>query len=156
MTANTVKHDAHDPAKHFIPKHPEKYKGTYPIVCRSSWERAFCMMVDTNVNIVQWASEPERIPYTDPITKKQKVYIFHGTNDGVILPESSVKLKDFYQSFGVSPKTHLTSAAAHGFPSTAGTWPCSQTGSPYMVNCWINGAEEIFRHFWGDKSKLFP
>lgn len=75
MTANTTKHDAFDIRKHYMPRYPTKYKGTYPIVCRSQWERAFCMMCDTNVNIIQWASEPERIPYPDPLSNKQKIYI---------------------------------------------------------------------------------
>lgn len=64
------------PAKvNYRPKHPEKYKGSYPIVSRSSWETSFMDFCDLNQNVLEWASEPLKIPYSDPITGTQKVYI---------------------------------------------------------------------------------
>ncbi len=64
------------PAKReYHPQNPEKYVGTYPIISRSSWEYDFCVQCDLNPNVVQWASEPEKIPYRDPLTGNQKVYI---------------------------------------------------------------------------------
>lgn len=74
MADNTKKHDSDNKPK-YIPKYPNKYKGVYPIVCRSRWEEYFCRMADLNVNVVEWASEPYRIPYPCPITKKQSIYI---------------------------------------------------------------------------------
>lgn len=65
----------------FKPKHPEKYKGTYPITMRSSWEVLFAKKCDLMDDVVEWASEPVKIPYTDPtrLTKnnapKQSIYI---------------------------------------------------------------------------------
>ena len=32
----------------FIPKFPKKYKGKYPIVIRSEWERMFAQYIDLN------------------------------------------------------------------------------------------------------------
>ena len=43
--------------------------------CRSSWETTFCMFCDNNPSIQQWASEPVKIPYRDPLTGKQTVYV---------------------------------------------------------------------------------
>tara|TARA_B100000745_G_C20146537_1_gene393177 strand:- start:235 stop:798 length:564 start_codon:yes stop_codon:yes gene_type:complete len=50
----------------FIPRHPNKYKGSYPIILRSSWEVAFAQYCDLHENVLQWASEPVQIPYHNP------------------------------------------------------------------------------------------
>lgn len=59
----------------FTPKSPDKYVGPYPIVSRSSWETQFMMELDTNENCIAWAWESEKIPYTNPETNRQSIYI---------------------------------------------------------------------------------
>ena len=59
----------------FIPSNPQKYVGTYPIIYRSSWELTVCKMCDGHQNIIQWASEPVKIPYRNPLTGKHTVYV---------------------------------------------------------------------------------
>ena len=56
-------------------KNPEKYVGSKPPFCRSSWETTFCAFCDNNPSIQQWASESVRIPYRDPLTGKGTVYV---------------------------------------------------------------------------------
>jgi len=56
-------------------KNPEKYVGTKLPYCRSSWETTFCMFCDNNPSVQQWASEPVKIPYKDPLTGKATVYV---------------------------------------------------------------------------------
>jgi hypothetical protein len=56
-------------------RNPEKYVGNGPPRYRSSWEIAFMTFCDNNPSIEQWASEPVRIPYRDPLTGKQTVYV---------------------------------------------------------------------------------
>jgi TnsA endonuclease N terminal len=56
-------------------KNPEKYVGIKLPYCRSSWETTFCMFCDNNPSIQQWASEPVKIPYRDPLTGKPTVYV---------------------------------------------------------------------------------
>jgi len=56
-------------------KNSEKYVGTKPPFCRSSWETTFCMFCDNNPSVQQWASESVKIPYKDPLTGKQTVYV---------------------------------------------------------------------------------
>ncbi len=64
------------PQKHeFKPMNPEKYIGDYPIISRSSWEWEFMKMCDDLSTIITWASEPHAIPYRDPVTGLQKLYI---------------------------------------------------------------------------------
>lgn len=56
-------------------RNPEKYVGTRLPIYRSSWEMTFMMFCDNNPSIQQWSSEPVRIPYRDPLTGKQTVYV---------------------------------------------------------------------------------
>lgn len=56
-------------------KHPEKYIGSHPPIYRSSWEMTFCAFCDNNPAVQEWASEPVKIPYRDPLTGRHTVYI---------------------------------------------------------------------------------
>jgi hypothetical protein len=52
-----------------------KYVGNGVPKFRSSWEWAFMNFCDGNDNILQWASEPVRIPYRHPLTGKMTTYV---------------------------------------------------------------------------------
>ena len=56
-------------------KNPQKYVGKNNPKYRSGWEHAFMRFCDTNDNILQWASESINIPYRNPITGKQSIYV---------------------------------------------------------------------------------
>jgi len=58
----------------FTPNTPEKYKGRYPIVIRSSWEKAFCQWCDSNPMVIKWSSESIAIPYYDPVKRRRRRY----------------------------------------------------------------------------------
>ena len=60
--------------KQYIPRHTEKYCGTYPIVCRSSWEYRMCEWLDYNNSVAKWSSESHRIPYFDPTSNSNRIY----------------------------------------------------------------------------------
>jgi hypothetical protein len=50
----------------FKPKNPNKYKGDIKNICfRSSYELKVMKVFDDNPNVLEWASEPFAIPYTD-------------------------------------------------------------------------------------------
>jgi len=59
----------------FVPKNPEKYVGTGNIRYRSSWEMVFMQFCDNNEKVLQWASESVQIPYRNPLTGKQTIYV---------------------------------------------------------------------------------
>jgi len=59
----------------FTMKHPEKYIGTKMPTYRSSWELTFMNFCDNNKSIQKWASEAVQIPYRDPLTQRQTVYV---------------------------------------------------------------------------------
>jgi len=59
----------------YVMKHPEKYVGTKQPTYRSSWEWSFMNFCDNNKSIMKWASEAVQIPYRDPLTNRQTVYV---------------------------------------------------------------------------------
>ncbi len=59
----------------FVPKNPEKYVGGHDPIYRSSWEHTFMLFCDNNPAVEQWASEAVKIPYRDPLTGKNTVYV---------------------------------------------------------------------------------
>jgi hypothetical protein len=59
----------------FTIKNPHKYVGTGTPRYRSGWEFAFMTFADNNDSVVKWASEAIRIPYRNPLTGKQTVYV---------------------------------------------------------------------------------
>jgi hypothetical protein len=60
--------------KEFKPANPEKYKGKWPIQCRSSLEKKAMFTVDNNPAIKRWTSESLVIPYYDPGKKQRRRY----------------------------------------------------------------------------------
>jgi len=59
----------------FTPKNPDKYIGKKTPTYRSSWEFTFMTFCDNNPSILQWASESVQIPYRNPLTGKQTIYV---------------------------------------------------------------------------------
>jgi hypothetical protein len=54
---------------------PQKYVGKGKPKYRSGWEMMFFRFCDNNPSILQWASESITIPYRNPLTGKQTIYI---------------------------------------------------------------------------------
>jgi hypothetical protein len=59
----------------FEMKNPQKYIGTSAPLARSSWEFVFMKMLDEHQGVQNWASESIKIPYRNPFTGKQTVYV---------------------------------------------------------------------------------
>lgn len=56
-------------------RNKNKYVGVGKPRYRSGWELTFMMFLDNNDSISQWASESISIPYRNPITGKQSLYV---------------------------------------------------------------------------------
>lgn len=56
-------------------KNPQKYVGVGRPKYRSGWEMTFMMFLDNNDHVLQWVSEGVSIPYRNPITGKQSMYV---------------------------------------------------------------------------------
>jgi hypothetical protein len=59
----------------YVVQNAEKYVGRGTPRFRSGWEHSFMRFCDTNDNILQWASESIQIPYRNPVTGKQSIYV---------------------------------------------------------------------------------
>ena len=59
----------------YVLKNPAKYTGKKTPTYRSSWEWAFMNFCDNNSNVLHWASESINIPYFNPFTNKQTIYV---------------------------------------------------------------------------------
>jgi hypothetical protein len=56
-------------------KNPDKYMGKRTPTYRSSWEFTFCAFCDNNPAVLNWASESVTIPYFNPVSGKQTIYV---------------------------------------------------------------------------------
>jgi hypothetical protein len=56
-------------------KNPDKYVGNNTPKYRSGWEMSVMLFCDNNPAVEKWASESIKIPYRDPLTGKQTVYV---------------------------------------------------------------------------------
>jgi hypothetical protein len=56
-------------------KNPGKYVGLKTPLSRSSWEYVFMRTLDEHPGVEKWASESVQIPYRDPLTGRQTIYI---------------------------------------------------------------------------------
>jgi len=56
-------------------KNPEKYMGNKTPTYRSSWEFAFMRFCDEHPSVEKWASEAIKIPYRNPLSGKQTIYV---------------------------------------------------------------------------------
>lgn len=56
-------------------KNASKYVGKGTPRYRSGWEHAFMRFLDNNDHVVNWASESLSIPYRNPVTGKQSMYV---------------------------------------------------------------------------------
>lgn len=59
----------------FEMKNPTKYVGTKKPLARSSWEFVFMRMLDEHPGVQSWASESIQIPYRDPLSGRQTIYV---------------------------------------------------------------------------------
>ena len=66
---------AHFAQGKFTLKNPKKYMGNKTPTYRSGWEFTFMKFCDEHPSVSQWASESIRIPYRNPFTGKQTIYV---------------------------------------------------------------------------------
>jgi hypothetical protein len=134
----------------FTPINKQKYIGKNIPKYRSGWELTFMMFLDSNSNIIQWASESIRIPYRNPLTGKASTYV----PDFLVLYENKYK-KQIAELVEIKPKkqslieSRTASARAiaivavnHAKWASARAW-CSQNGLIFRVitedNLFYNG-----------------
>ena len=59
----------------FAIQNPTKYIGNRAPTYRSSWEFHFMQFCDSHPSVSKWSSEAIRIPYRNPFTNKNTIYV---------------------------------------------------------------------------------
>ena len=101
-----------------------------------------------------------RADVIDPVQaiKRQRIYLFSGTNDSVVAPTVMGALRSFYRKAGVPSGSVLfvnDMAAGHAFISSRiGNADCSANADPYIDQCLRDAAPydqpgAILRHIYG-------
>jgi hypothetical protein len=116
-----------------------KYVGKGLPKYRSGWEHSFMRFLDSNDNILQWASECVKIPYRHPLTGKMTMYvpdflITYKTRDNIVKAEL-VEIKPKGQSLiqeGQKPKDRAIVAVNYAKWDAAQKW-CKNQGLSFRV-----------------------
>jgi len=118
---------------------PTKYAGTKKPRYRSSWEHAFMRFCDNHPSVISWASEGIQIPYRNPLTGRQSVYvpdffIMYQNKNGKkraelieIKPESQTRLNE-----RTSQRDRLAIAINHAKWEAAAKW-CRLKGVQFRI-----------------------
>ena len=121
-------------------KNPQKYVGNHKPKYRSGWELTFMMFLDSNSNVIQWASESIRIPYRNPLTGKHSIYV----PDFLVLYENKYKKQiaelveikpkkqSLIESRTASARDRAVVAVNHAKWAAAKAW-CAQSGLIFRV-----------------------
>ena len=86
----------------FSPQHKEKYKGSFPILYRSSWECKAMRFFDLNPNVLSWGSESIVIPYQNPLTGRVSRYF---VDFNITMLDKNGELKKFLIEIKPSSQT---------------------------------------------------
>lgn len=91
-------------------KNLEKYVGKKSPTYRSSWEFTFCSFCDNNPAIISWASESLSIPYRNPVTGKQTIYV-----PDFLIVYVDANQKQHTELIEVKPSTQTTMESAKSY-----------------------------------------
>lgn len=126
-----------------------KYVGKGTPRYRSGWEHAFFRFCDNNEYVMQWASESISIPYLNPVTGKQSIYIpdvliTYQQKNGTTRAEL-IEIKPKGQSVikeGMKPKERAVVAINYAKWAQAQKW-CARNGLSFRVitedDMFVNG-----------------
>ena len=121
-------------------KHPQKYVGTKIPTYRSSWEWSFMNFCDNNENVQKWASEAIQIPYRDPLTGRQTVYVpdffiqYMDKNQRILVELIEIKpaSQTILERVGKSKHNQMQFIKNQAKWAAAGLW-CKQQGIKFRI-----------------------
>ena len=91
-------------------KNPEKYMGKRNPTYRSSWEFAFMSFCDNNPAVLNWTSESVKIPYFNPVSGKQTIYV-----PDFLIVYVDANQKQHTEVVEVKPSTETTMESARSY-----------------------------------------
>lgn len=124
----------------YTPQNPLKYVGKHKPRFRSGWELTFMKFCDNNNNVIAWASEAIQVPYRNPFTGKQTVYVpdffvmyqDKNGNKKAEVVEIKPKKQSIIESKVASAKDRATVALNHA-KWQAATVYCKRAGLTFRV-----------------------
>jgi hypothetical protein len=83
--------------------------------------------------------------------KDDRVYLYSGKSDTVVVPAVVQSLQTYYNFFMAASNVvgDFSIDSEHCFPTLAYGEVCGQLSSPYIGKCKYDGAEQIFRTLYG-------
>lgn len=135
-------------------KNPDKYKGTFPVFFRSSWEHRVFYFLDTNPAIIEWASESIVINYKSQIDNKIHRY-FVDVNFIVVDNEGVhrrylVEIKPFEQTIPPKMPSRKTGKSVQRYNNAILTYQKNQDKWTY-AKVWAKNNGYIF-DIWTEKT----
>ncbi|KAM4747265.1 poly(3-hydroxybutyrate) depolymerase-like [Rhinophrynus dorsalis] len=120
-----------------------------------------CMKLPSSINMNAIRTTTQNYANSrliDPVSNmaNDKVFIFSGSKDTVVVPGVTLKLEEYYQAYVTSPgaiKTVYDIPAQHGMPTDSYGGACGSTNLEYINNCNYNGAYEALNHIYGGLQK---
>jgi hypothetical protein len=94
----------------FTVKNPEKYMGKKLPTYRSSWEFAFMNFCDNNPAVLNWTSESVKIPYYNPVSGKNTIYV-----PDFLIVYVDANQKQHTEVVEVKPSTETTMESARSY-----------------------------------------
>ena len=94
----------------FTVKNPEKYMGKKSPTYRSSWEFAFMNFCDNNPAVLNWTSESVKIPYFNPVSGKNTIYV-----PDFLIVYVDANQKQHTEVVEVKPSTETTMESARSY-----------------------------------------
>jgi hypothetical protein len=91
-------------------KNPEKYMGKRTPTYRSSWEFAFMNFCDNNPAVLNWTSESVKIPYYNPVSGKNTIYV-----PDFLIVYVDANQKQHTEVVEVKPSTETTMESARSY-----------------------------------------
>lgn len=110
-----------------------------PIYCRSRWEIIFVDFCDSNQDVLEWASEPTEIPYYNPVTHQQSVYVpdflvaARGTTGKITKMLIEIKPKHEALLEEVRNKKDAAAFMANQAKWKAAAWWCQRRGLRFKI-----------------------
>ena len=94
----------------FTVKNPEKYMGKRTPTYRSSWEFAFMNFCDNNPAVLNWTSESVKIPYFNPVSGKNTIYV-----PDFLIDYVDANQKQHTEVVEIKPSTETTMESARSY-----------------------------------------
>ena len=90
--------------------------------------------------------------------RKHRAFLFAGTSDSTVKPNSTEKLFEFYRNFlpAGQIKKIMSLPAEHGLPTLHYGSDCRKGGSPWLLNCRFDGAGTALKYLYGTLSNSSP